>query len=89
MMIPSGTSFPPPPTPTDLHSSILISSWICSLLFMLVIRETIRYYTSFQSDALGLKIFVAVAVAVDAASLVADYSDVYLVRLRVTFYYLI
>ncbi|KAF8916491.1 hypothetical protein CPB85DRAFT_1432170 [Mucidula mucida] len=62
----------------DPLGSILISSWICSLLFMLVIRETIRYYTSFQSDALGLKIFVAVAVAVDAASLVADYSDVYL-----------
>ncbi|KAF9043503.1 hypothetical protein BDZ89DRAFT_1128215 [Hymenopellis radicata] len=62
----------------DPLGSIVISSWISSMLFMLVIREMIRYYASFQNDALGLKIFVAVAVTVDTTSLIADYADVYL-----------
>ncbi|KAF9014540.1 hypothetical protein BDZ89DRAFT_446646 [Hymenopellis radicata] len=48
------------------------------MLFMLIIRETFTYYTSFKSDALGVKIFVALAVIVDTASLSGDFADVYL-----------
>ncbi|KAF9043506.1 hypothetical protein BDZ89DRAFT_1059415 [Hymenopellis radicata] len=48
------------------------------MLFMLIILRTIKYYTSFKSDALRMKIFVAVAVVVDTASLAGAYADVYL-----------
>ncbi|KAF9043520.1 hypothetical protein BDZ89DRAFT_1059431 [Hymenopellis radicata] len=63
----------------DPFGSVLIGSWIASMLYMLIIRETISYYTSFgKSDALKTKIFVAWAVLVDTVSLCADYADVYL-----------
>ncbi|KAF9043508.1 hypothetical protein BDZ89DRAFT_1059418 [Hymenopellis radicata] len=53
----------------DPLGSILIGSWISAMLFMLILRETITYYSSFKSDALAVKIFVALAVIVDTASL--------------------
>ncbi|KAF9023274.1 hypothetical protein BDZ89DRAFT_1162836 [Hymenopellis radicata] len=62
----------------DPLGSILIGSWISSMLFMLIITKTITYYTSFKSDALRLKLFVAFAVTVDTLSLIGDYADVYL-----------
>ncbi|KAF9018776.1 hypothetical protein BDZ89DRAFT_1073546 [Hymenopellis radicata] len=62
----------------DPLGSILIGTWISSMLFMLIIRETITYYTSFKSDALGVKIFVALAVLVDTVSLSGDFAEVYL-----------
>ncbi|KAK0192817.1 hypothetical protein F5146DRAFT_1136639 [Armillaria mellea] len=62
----------------DPLGSILIGSWVSSLLFMLIIQETIRYYRSFRRDSLILKTFVGVAITVDAVSLTADYADVYL-----------
>ncbi|KAF9040184.1 hypothetical protein BDZ89DRAFT_1060592 [Hymenopellis radicata] len=61
----------------DPLGSILIGTWISSMLFMLIIRETITYYTS-KSDALGVKIFVALAVLVDTVSLSGDFAEVYL-----------
>ncbi len=66
--------------PLAPKSSILIGTWVSSLLFMLIIQETIRYYRSFRRDSLVLKTFVGVAITVDAVSLIADYADVYLVR---------
>ncbi|PBK68945.1 hypothetical protein ARMSODRAFT_200918 [Armillaria solidipes] len=62
----------------DPLGSILIGTWVSSLLFMLIIQETIRYYRSFKRDSLVLKTFVGVAITVDAVSLIADYADVYL-----------
>ncbi|KAK0203558.1 hypothetical protein DFS33DRAFT_1383804 [Desarmillaria ectypa] len=62
----------------DPLGSILIGTWVSSLLFMLIIQETIKYYRSFKRDSLVLKTFVGVAITVDAVSLIADYADVYL-----------
>ncbi|KAF9043511.1 hypothetical protein BDZ89DRAFT_1059423 [Hymenopellis radicata] len=46
----------------DPFGSILLGSWFASMLYMLIIRETISYYTSFgKSDALKTKIFYTVA----------------------------
>ncbi|KAF9031233.1 hypothetical protein BDZ89DRAFT_984848, partial [Hymenopellis radicata] len=62
----------------DPLGSVLIGSWISSMLFMLIILKTITYYSSLKSDSLRLKIFVAFAVTVDTVSLCGDYADVYL-----------
>lgn len=65
--------------PHERHSSILVASWISSLLYMLVIREAIRYFSSFKGDSLQVKLFVLAATLIDGVSMIAIYADVYMV----------
>ncbi|KAL0563533.1 hypothetical protein V5O48_018533 [Marasmius crinis-equi] len=62
----------------DPIGSVLIATWICSMLEMVVIKDTIYYYTHFQADHILLKLFVGLVVIVDFVALVASYGQVYL-----------
>ncbi|KAL0575047.1 hypothetical protein V5O48_006920 [Marasmius crinis-equi] len=66
----------------DPIGSVMISTWVCSMLEMLIIRDTIYYYTSYKKDSLALKAFVGTVVLVDFVSLISDYADVYLLSVK-------
>ncbi|KAE9398992.1 hypothetical protein BT96DRAFT_939790 [Gymnopus androsaceus JB14] len=62
----------------QFFSTILIGTWIGSVLFAIVIREAYYYFKNFRRDSLFLKSYVACVVICDTVSLAADYADVYL-----------
>ncbi|KAK7034497.1 hypothetical protein VNI00_012344 [Paramarasmius palmivorus] len=66
----------------DPFGSILISTWICSALEMLIIKDTIYYYNNYTKDRLFLKAFIGITVFVDFLSLLSDYADVYLLTVK-------
>ncbi|KAG7085521.1 hypothetical protein E1B28_003081 [Marasmius oreades] len=63
----------------DPIGALLIGTWVSSLLEMLIITNTIEYYTNFPKDSLFKKIFIGAVVVVDFISLVSAYITVYLV----------
>lgn len=63
------------------HSTILLGTWVCSMLFALVTKEAWFYFKNFTQDSWVLKGLVIVTLCSDTVSLTADYADVYLVRI--------
>lgn len=67
---------------TVLHSSsILIGSWLASILYGLVLIQLFRYFRMYPNDAPLRKGIVASSMLFCTAALVADYANVYLVSL--------
>ncbi|KIK61861.1 hypothetical protein GYMLUDRAFT_243031 [Collybiopsis luxurians FD-317 M1] len=62
----------------DLLGTILLGTWVCSMLYAEVLRDTWFYFKNFPKDSLFLKALVAATVLCDSVSLAADYADVYL-----------
>ncbi|KAL0573691.1 hypothetical protein V5O48_008262 [Marasmius crinis-equi] len=62
----------------DPIGSVLIATWVCSMLEMLIVSDTVYYYTHYPKDSFMLKLFIGIVVAVDFGSLIAGYGQVYL-----------
>ncbi|KAJ6487991.1 hypothetical protein C8R45DRAFT_262783 [Mycena sanguinolenta] len=56
----------------------LIGTWASSLLYMAEFLEAVKYFRNFKKDHWKLKLYVAVAFAIDTISAVGDYACVYL-----------
>ncbi|KAF9263016.1 hypothetical protein L218DRAFT_1000246 [Marasmius fiardii PR-910] len=61
-----------------MSSSLLIGSWISSLLEVLIIKGTIQYFINYPNDPLWKKALIGVTFVVDFVSLIAAYATVYL-----------
>ncbi|KIK61862.1 hypothetical protein GYMLUDRAFT_243032 [Collybiopsis luxurians FD-317 M1] len=62
----------------DRLGTILLGTWVCSMLYAEVLRYTWFYFKNFPRDSFLLKALVAATVLSDTASLAADCADVYL-----------
>ncbi|KAJ7828641.1 hypothetical protein B0H13DRAFT_2289941 [Mycena leptocephala] len=62
----------------DPFGSILIGSWLASILFGLVLNQTFQYFKMYPKDPLSRKGIVVCSLAFCSAALVADYANVYL-----------
>ncbi|KIK56839.1 hypothetical protein GYMLUDRAFT_75909 [Collybiopsis luxurians FD-317 M1] len=62
----------------DLLGTVLIGTWVCSMLYAVILRETWSYFKNYPRDSLGLKLLVAVTVLCDTIALAATYATVYL-----------
>ncbi|KAJ6488003.1 hypothetical protein C8R45DRAFT_263098 [Mycena sanguinolenta] len=56
----------------------LIGTWASSLLYMAEFLQALKYFRNFKKDHWKLKLYVAVAFAIDTISAVGDYACVYL-----------
>ncbi|KAF7374615.1 hypothetical protein MSAN_00346100 [Mycena sanguinolenta] len=61
-----------------LTGALLIGTWASSLLYMAELLQAVYYFSHFKRDNWKLKSYVAVTLAVDAISAVAQYTYVYL-----------
>ncbi|KAK1231446.1 hypothetical protein PQX77_005426 [Marasmius sp. AFHP31] len=66
----------------DPIGSILISTWVCSMLEMLILTDTYYYYSHYKKDSLALKVFIGTVVLVDFVSLMTDFADVYYLAVK-------
>ncbi|KAK1223625.1 hypothetical protein PQX77_013503 [Marasmius sp. AFHP31] len=62
----------------DPIGSVLIATWICAMLEMLILKDTYYYFTNYRDDSIFLKLFVGFTVLVDVACLIAAFGQVYL-----------
>ncbi|KAF9265186.1 hypothetical protein L218DRAFT_160510 [Marasmius fiardii PR-910] len=62
----------------DPIGSVLIGTWLSTMLEVLIIEGTINYFVNHPKDPLWKKVLIAVTVIVDFASLITAYATVYL-----------
>jgi hypothetical protein len=63
--------------------SILIGSWLASILAGLVLNQAYRYFAMYPKDPISRKAIVVCSMLFCGAALIADYATVYLVRISV------
>ncbi|KAJ7302900.1 hypothetical protein DFH08DRAFT_904619, partial [Mycena albidolilacea] len=66
------------PALDTITGCLLVATWVSSLLYMSEFYQGLYYFRHFKKDDWKLKTLVTVALLVDAVSIVADYSSVYL-----------
>ncbi|KAF5367593.1 hypothetical protein D9757_010644 [Collybiopsis confluens] len=62
----------------DLLGTLLLATWITSMLFAVIIRETWFYFRNFPQDRLIVKLVVVLVVLGDMANVVGTHATVYL-----------
>ncbi|KAF5367592.1 hypothetical protein D9757_010643 [Collybiopsis confluens] len=62
----------------DLIGSLLLATWVTSMLFAVVIRQTWLYFKNYPQDRLIIKLVVGLVVLGDIANVVGTHSSVYL-----------
>ncbi|KAF5388658.1 hypothetical protein D9757_004759 [Collybiopsis confluens] len=62
----------------DLLGTLMLGTWVCSMLYAIILKETWFYFNHFPRDAFLLKLIVAVVVFGDTVCLAATYATVYL-----------
>jgi len=60
-------------------SSILIATWVGTILSTHVAREAVHYFKSYPGDKIALKLLVSVALFTGLILQIASYADVYMV----------
>ncbi|KAF8177282.1 hypothetical protein K438DRAFT_1770057 [Mycena galopus ATCC 62051] len=62
----------------DPFGSIVIGSWVASILFGAVLVESFRYFSRYPKDTIAKKTIVVSSLFFCSAALVADYANTYL-----------
>ena len=70
---------------SPLNSSVLIASWLCSILEALIIRNVYHYFNRYKSDHILLKLLVAFTTAVGMTVTMSGYAHLYMVHLLAYF----
>ena len=62
-------------------SSVLISSWLCSILEAVILSNVYHYFTHYKNDHIFLKLLVGFTTIAEIVAAVGGYAHLYMARL--------